>query len=88
MQDDLLKIKDAARLLGIDIQTLRKWSNSGKIECVILPTGHRRYKLEDINKMLNKDMSVFDGELSRSKIFIDLDNRVKKLEKEMKKNGI
>jgi len=87
MQDELLKIKEAAKLLGINEQTLRKWVENKKIECIILPTGHRRFKISDINRLLNnnEDISNFDKELLESRAFNELKNRVKKIEERIEK---
>ena len=37
-----LSLGTAARLLGCHINTLRRWADGGEIECVVLPSGHRR----------------------------------------------
>lgn len=53
MDDDqpLLTISEASRLLGISTITLRRWSDSGRVPVVMLPSGHRRYRREDIRDL-------------------------------------
>jgi len=49
---DLVKISEAARILGVSIDTLRRWEKAGKITPVRTPGGTRLYslyELQDIN---------------------------------------
>ena len=51
----LLKIGDAAKVLGVSIQTLRRWDEAGKLKPVVTPGGTRLYTraaLEKINPSL------------------------------------
>lgn len=51
----LLRIKEAAELLGVNPATLRKWDKEGKLLAIkISKRGDRRYKKEDIVKFLEK----------------------------------
>src|SRR5688500_763633 len=43
----LLSIGDAAKLLGVSQQTLRSATDSGALRAFILPSGHRRFNLDD-----------------------------------------
>lgn len=47
----LLTIGEAARLLGVSVDTIRRWSDAGRLPVVVLPSGHRRYQAEDIRKI-------------------------------------
>ena len=47
-----LRVHDAARLLGVSLNTLRRWSDSGKLACYRSPGGHRRFRLEDVQALL------------------------------------
>lgn len=47
----LIRIKNAARQLGVSDQTLRKWVDSGVMQCVKLPKGERRFEQEEIDRM-------------------------------------
>jgi len=44
----LVPISRAAQLLGVSIYTMRRWDESGQLPAVRLPSGHRRYRLADI----------------------------------------
>lgn len=51
----LLKIKEAAEMLGVNPETLRRWDNDGILKAVRVGSrGDRRYKLEDIEKKIKQ----------------------------------
>jgi diguanylate cyclase (GGDEF)-like protein/excisionase family DNA binding protein len=50
--DGWLRVADAARLLGISRNTLRRWSDSGKLACYRSAGGHRRFRREDVEALL------------------------------------
>lgn len=51
----LLKIREAAEILNVNPETLRRWDRSGKLKAIIISKrGDRRYKEEDIIKMITK----------------------------------
>lgn len=51
--DDMLTVSEVARLLHIHPNTLRRWSNSGRIRAYrITPRGDRRFKRVDIARLL------------------------------------
>lgn len=57
----LLTIKQASKIIGVSIQTLRRWDDSGKL-CAIRKkkTGHRYYEMDDIqNYMKNNAKNLF-----------------------------
>lgn len=43
MQKDALTLGQAARMLGVDPDTLRRWADAGKIDVFTTPGGHRRF---------------------------------------------
>ena len=45
---ELLKPAEAANILGVGVKTLAIWAAVGRIECLTLPSGHRRYYAEEI----------------------------------------
>lgn len=56
MEQSLLTIGQAAKILGVSIDTLRRWDANGKLRPVRLdPSGHRYYRKEDI-EILQKDL--------------------------------
>jgi len=51
--DDMLTVSEVARLLHVHSNTLRRWSNKGRIRAYrINPRGDRRYRLRDIEGFL------------------------------------
>jgi excisionase family DNA binding protein len=59
----LLGVREAARRLGVHENTLRRWEQAGLIRAVKLPTGVRRFREEDVER-LYEDMhrAVADAE--------------------------
>ena len=51
--DDMLTVAEVARLLHVHPNTLRRWSNNGRIKAYrITSRGDRRYKREEIARFL------------------------------------
>ncbi len=51
--DDMLTVREVAELLHIHTNTLRRWSDKGRIVAYrINPRGDRRYRLQDIDSFL------------------------------------
>lgn len=49
----LLRIREAAEILGVNPETLRRWDREGKLKAIIISTrGDRRYRKEDIKKFI------------------------------------
>lgn len=49
----LLKIREAAGMLSVNPETLRRWDRNGRLKAVrIGKRGDRRYKKEDIEKLI------------------------------------
>lgn len=52
-QPKLLTIREAAEMLGVHPETLRRWDNEGKLKAVRFgKRGHRKYKATDILKLV------------------------------------
>jgi len=55
----LLKIHQVAEILQVNVETLRRWDNSGKLKAVRVGSrrgiGDRRYRPEDIEKYLKEN---------------------------------
>src|SRR3989344_813400 len=49
---DLVKIGQAAKTLGVSIDTLRRWEKKGKISTVRTPGGTRLYSIDLLNKLV------------------------------------
>ena len=43
-----VRISEAARMLGVSVDTLRRWEAAGKINVEHTPGGHRRYELDQL----------------------------------------
>ena len=54
--EELISPQNTAKMLGVCIATLRNWEKDGKIKCVRTMGGHRRYKLEEVMRILNKEV--------------------------------
>lgn len=52
MDQSWLTLGEASRMLGVDPDTLRRWSDNGKVDLLRTPGGHRRFRLETIQAML------------------------------------
>jgi putative resolvase len=53
LMSKLIDIKEASELLGLNPKTLRRWDDEGKLKAIRTFGNHRRYKLEDIEAIIN-----------------------------------
>ncbi|NLJ28035.1 MAG: MerR family transcriptional regulator [Deltaproteobacteria bacterium] len=51
MQSDTLTTRPAARYLGVYHQTLRDWTDSGKVPCTRDKRGYRFFKVADLDRL-------------------------------------
>jgi hypothetical protein len=56
---ELMQVRVAARELGVSENTLRRWEQRGLLRAVRLPSGVRRFRLEDIAAMRAQMFSGF-----------------------------
>jgi len=49
-QADLISIREASQMLGVNEATLRQWTDEGKLDAFVTPGGHRRYSRADLKK--------------------------------------
>jgi excisionase family DNA binding protein len=55
MQSKLLTIRQAAEILNVHVETLRRWDKTGKFKAIkVSDRGDRRYKQEDIESFINQ----------------------------------
>lgn len=47
-QDELVSVGEVARYLGVSTDTVRRWARTGRISCIVLPSGHRRFRRADL----------------------------------------
>ncbi|MGE3289014.1 MAG: MerR family DNA-binding transcriptional regulator [Pseudonocardia sp.] len=53
MPDDLLTTAQVARRLGVSSRTLVRYAERGYVTpAMVLPSGHRRWRLEDVTEQL------------------------------------
>ena len=53
--DGLIKLSEACKILNVHPQTLRAWDKKGILVAIRFgQRGDRRYKKEDIEKLMNK----------------------------------
>ena len=66
---------DAAEILGVNISTLKRWTNSGVIECAKTAGGHRKFTMQNIRdfysnqKQLGKNKSLGLENKNHKKIY-------------------
>ena len=58
---EYLLISDAAEILGVSDQTIRRWITKGYIKCITLPSGHRRFDRKEVERLLNKNKKTTKG---------------------------
>jgi len=63
MDMQLITIGEAVKIIGVSIDTLRRWDSSGKFSSIRKPGGHRYYNLSDVNDYLTK------SKVSKSDLF-------------------
>ncbi len=51
---ELITIREAAKILGVHLETLRRWDKEGKLRSVRFgERGHRKYRKIDIEKIIS-----------------------------------
>lgn len=57
--EELISIQEAARILNVNVQTLRRWDRNGTLKAVRIGTrkgvGDRRYRKSDIEVYLTRN---------------------------------
>lgn len=55
-KDKLLRISEAAELLGVHPETLRRWDRNGQLRAIIVSVrGDRRYRKLDISNFIKNN---------------------------------
>lgn len=52
--EELLPPAEAAALVGISRDTIKRWERDGRITSLRTPHGHRRYRRGDVEKLLTE----------------------------------
>lgn len=48
----LLTTSEVARACSVDAETVRRWAREGRIAAITLPGGLKRFRREDVERML------------------------------------
>lgn len=48
MRDRFYSTADLARVCGVSISTIKRWTDTGTLRCVRTPGGHRKYRAQDV----------------------------------------
>lgn len=51
---EMIPIGVAAKLIGVSIDTLKRWEKAGRINAVRTPSGHRRFRRADVLALLKR----------------------------------
>lgn len=51
--NEIMSIADAAKYLGVSIDSVRRWEKKGYIKSFRTPGNHRRYNKKDLNRIKN-----------------------------------
>ncbi|WP_224781263.1 helix-turn-helix domain-containing protein [Leucobacter sp. Psy1] len=54
--DELLTVAEAAKLLGVSVDTIRRYSRAGTLATRRTPTNHRRFNRGDVIALLRKEV--------------------------------
>ena len=71
-----LSSKNVAEILGINISTLKRWTDNGTLECTKTAGGHRKFTMQNVreyyksNKKATKSTDVSLAKFEHKKIFI------------------
>ncbi len=52
VSDYTLTSSDAAAQLGVSDETIRRWCDGGRVRYLRLPSGHRRFRQDDLDDLL------------------------------------
>ena len=59
MNSKLLTIKQAAEMLGITTQTMRRWDENGRFSSIRGKNNYRYYKKDDIENFIKNQKNFF-----------------------------
>ncbi|MBX9703051.1 MAG: IS607 family transposase, partial [Silvanigrellaceae bacterium] len=75
-------IGQAARILGVSIETLRRWEKAGKLKSERTPSGHRRY---DISRLFPASKKQVDVESRKTVAYARVSSSDQKMDLERQK---
>ena len=45
--------EEVSNILGVNVSTIKRWTDSGKLDCVITAGGHRKFLMRHVSAFLN-----------------------------------
>lgn len=54
---NILKVGEVAKMLGVTVRTIQRWDTEGILKARRTITNRRYYLLEDIQKLLDEELS-------------------------------
>jgi len=54
VEQEVINIRDAARLFGVHENTVRNWIDRGYLQARVLPSGHRRVDAAQVRELLKQ----------------------------------
>ena len=75
-----LNSKEVSEILGVNISTLKRWTDSGKLDCVKTAGGHRKFTLQHVRNYYKSNgdgfkSSILAFENKKHKTLYDLINK-------------
>jgi len=58
MEQRLLTKSQAAKYLGISIRTLHKWIKRGMVNPIMIPGGHSKYDINDLDRLIQESKTT------------------------------
>ena len=66
MKREIISTNAAASILGVGSTTIKRWSDEGRISSLRTAGGHRRFRLQDIQALLQREQVQLESEPSLS----------------------
>jgi excisionase family DNA binding protein len=60
-----LSTADIARLMSIDVSTVKRWADSGKLQCYKTVGGHRRFRSDQVQALMGQ--TATDSDISNDR---------------------
>ena len=72
----MLKVGDVAKKLHVSAQTVRDWTEEGKLSAKLSEGGHRTYSLADVNRLVYESEEVPGYRLISALLVMDLESKI------------
>jgi putative resolvase len=64
IQDVTVSIGEAAKELGVSVDTVRRWADADRLKSVRAPSGHRRFYLTDLKRLTPRELKQLDERIT------------------------